>query len=125
MTDHAADNPATPRPQGPLPLREIFGPATEALTRCISDVWDHGHQAGREEKENDQERRLAYHDRRVEHARRAGREEAEEALDTVLRLVARWGRQAEEGLADTGDLVWRLQQAGHPLPPAEEPEEGL
>ncbi|WP_017612100.1 hypothetical protein [Nocardiopsis salina] len=43
-----------------------------------------------------------------------------EALAEVLHLIAHWVSQTERGLADTGGLVWRLHQAGYPLPAEED-----
>jgi hypothetical protein len=45
----------------------------------------------------------------------------EEEKQAILRVVADWAhRSAEYGGLDSGDLVWDLEQAGHPLPRAED-----
>jgi len=45
------------------------------------------------------------------------RQQAEAARDDVLRIVSAWCIEANEnGGVDAGDLAWRLEQAGHPLP---------
>lgn len=48
------------------------------------------------------------------------RDQPAAALADVLRLVSAWCVEANEtGGVDAGDLAWRLQQAGHPLPDEE------
>lgn len=45
------------------------------------------------------------------------RQEAERQRDAVLRIVAAWCTEANEhGGLDAGDLAWRLETAGYPLP---------
>lgn len=45
------------------------------------------------------------------------RQQAEKQRDDVLRIVSDWCIEANEnGGVDAGDLAWRLEQAGHPLP---------
>lgn len=45
------------------------------------------------------------------------RQKAEAALAEALRIVAAWCCEANDvGGVDAGDLAWRLEQAGHPLP---------
>ncbi|MFI8942694.1 hypothetical protein [Streptomyces syringium] len=40
-----------------------------------------------------------------------------DSLDQVLRIVASWCVEANDGYGvDAGDLAWRLERAGYPLP---------
>lgn len=51
----------------------------------------------------------------------AERDRVAAALAEVLRLVSAWCVEANEnGGVDAGDLAWRLEQAGHPLPDEEQ-----
>ncbi|MFF9554560.1 hypothetical protein ACF1DY_01830 [Streptomyces albus] len=51
---------------------------------------------------------------RAEHDRR---QDAERQRDAVLRIVSDWCTEANEhGSIDAGDLAWRLETAGYPLP---------
>lgn len=46
---------------------------------------------------------------------------AEAAAAEVLRIVSDWCTEANEnGGVDAGDLAWRLEQAGYPLPSEEQ-----
>lgn len=46
---------------------------------------------------------------------------AEEPLTEVLRIVSKWVADRNNGLGpDTDDLIWDLEQAGHPLPDDED-----
>ncbi|MFF4479488.1 hypothetical protein ACFY1A_21055 [Streptomyces sp. NPDC001520] len=49
------------------------------------------------------------------------RQRAEGALAEVLRIVSAWCIEANDvGGVDAGDLAWRLEHAGHPLPDEDE-----
>lgn len=49
------------------------------------------------------------------------RQHAEKQRDDVLRIVSDWCVEANEiGGIDAGDLAWRLEQAGYPLPEADQ-----
>lgn len=49
------------------------------------------------------------------------RQRAEQQRGEVLRVVSAWCVEANEvGGVDAGDLAWRLEEAGHPLPDTEE-----
>lgn len=48
---------------------------------------------------------------------------AEKAAAEALRIVSDWRVEANEvGGVDAGDLSWRLEQAGYPLPDIEDGE---
>ncbi|MEU0783478.1 hypothetical protein ABZ341_18130 [Streptomyces sp. NPDC006173] len=55
--------------------------------------------------------------RRVKPTPHEFRQRAERARDAVLRIVSDWCVESNEnGGIDAGDLAWRLEEAGHPLP---------